>query len=110
MIQLAATAHAFQRARERTGWNRNALLRMLDRIFYFGVRADSPHKKLREFLGDLTNGYVERQACAYGEHAFIFARGDSPGEAVLITVLPLPHDIRAALANARHRYADYLLS
>jgi hypothetical protein len=31
----------------------------------------------------------------------VFAH-DAPGEAVLVTVLPLPHDIRAALAEERH--------
>ena len=101
MIQLAATTHAYQRARERTGWNRAALLRMLDRIFYFGVRADSPRKKLRDFLSNLPGDYADRDARAYGEHVFVFAH-DAPGEAVLVTVLPLPHDIRAALAVERH--------
>jgi hypothetical protein len=101
MIQLAATTHAFQRARERTGWNRNALIRMLDRIFYFGIRADSPHKKLRDFLSNLPGDYADRDARAYGEHVFVFAH-DAPGEAVLVTVLPLPHDIRSALAAERN--------
>jgi hypothetical protein len=101
MIQLAATTHAYQRARERTGWNRNALQRMLDRIFYFGVSANSPHKKLRDFLRNLPGDYADRDARAYGEHVFVFAH-DAPGEAVLVTVLPLPHDIRAALAVERH--------
>jgi hypothetical protein len=52
---------------------------------------------------NLAGGYADRDACVYGEHAFVFARGDSPGEAILVTVLPLPRDIRAALADARHR-------
>jgi len=101
MVQLAATTHAYQRARERTGWNRAALQRMLDRIFYFGVSANSPHKKLRDFLSNLPGDNADRDARAYGEHVFVFAH-DAPGEAVLVTVLPLPHDIRAALAGERH--------
>jgi hypothetical protein len=63
---------------------------MLDWIVCFGVRANSPHQKLCEFLGDLTNGYAGRQARVYGEHAFVFARDVSPNEAVLVTVLPCP--------------------
>lgn len=102
MIHLFASTHAIERARERAGWGRAALCRMLERIFFDGVDASTPCRKVSEFL----RHYQEEEPCrvvrAYGEHLFLFARSHT-GEAILVTVLPLPHELRAAVRDARRR-------
>lgn len=76
MIHLSATDHAILRARQRAGWDRAALGRMLERIFFDGVAANTSCRKIREFL----RGYQEREpgrfARAYGEHVFCFRPGE----------------------------------
>ncbi len=103
MIHLSATDHAILRARQRAGWGRAALGRMLERIFFDGVAASTPCRKIRELL----RGYQEREsgriARAYGEHVFVFARGHADDEAVLVTVLSLPHEYRIAVRVARQK-------
>jgi len=50
MINLAITDHAFERAKERAGWNRSTLSRMVERVFFDGVATSTPCRKIREFL------------------------------------------------------------
>lgn len=102
MIHLAITDHAFERARERAGWNRGALSRMLERVSYDGVAASTPCRKIREFLRHYQDESPGRFARAYGEHVFLFARDAAADTAVLVTVLPLPHELRRPAHDARH--------
>ena len=101
MINFAITDHAFVRAKERIGWNRPALSRMLERVFYDGVAASTPHKKIRNFLGYYQKQEPGRIARAYGEHVFLFARDAAADAAILVTVFPLPHDMRRPAREAR---------
>lgn len=103
MIHFAVTDHAVERAKERAGWGRPTLCRMLERIFFDGVAASTPCRKIREFLLSFQAQEPGRYARAYGEFVFLFARGYSADEAVLVTVLQLPHDLRAAARDARRR-------
>ena len=106
MIHFAVTDHAAARARERTGWGRSTVYRMLERIFFDGVAANTPCRRIRKFLRHYQEQVPGRYARAYGEHVFLFARGLAADEAVLVTVLPLPHDLRAAARDARRRAWD----
>lgn len=101
MIQLAITDHAFERAKERAGWNRSALTRMLERVFYDGVAASTPRKRVSEFLSSYEVQEPNRFARAYGEHVFLFTRADAPDSAVLVTVLQLPRELRHPTREAR---------
>ncbi len=101
MLHLAISQHAFERARERVGWNRSALSRMLERIFYDGVAASTPCKRIREFLTHYHDEHPGRFARAYGEHVFLFTRDAALDAAVLVTVLPLPHELRRPTREAR---------
>jgi hypothetical protein len=103
MIHLAISNHAFERARERAGWSCPALSRMLERVFYDGVAASAPGRKIREFLGYYQQENPSRFARAYGEHVFLFPHDDDA--AVLVTVLPLPHELRRP-AHAARRFAS----
>ena len=101
MIHLAITDHAFERAKERAGWNRSALSRMVERVFFDGVAASTPCRKIREFLRHYQQEDPSRFARAYGEFVFLFTRGNAADAAILVTVLPLPHELRQAAREAR---------
>ncbi len=101
MIQLAISDHAVERAKERAGWNRSSLGRMLDRIFYNGISTDTPCRKIRGFLLGYQTQDLSRFARAYGEHVFLFRRGSQRDEAILVTVLQLPHELRLAAHEAK---------
>jgi len=101
MIHLAISEHAIERAKERVGWNRSALGRMLERVFYDGISASTPCRKIREFLSSYQSPDLNRFARAYGEHVLLFSWGSVPDEAVLVTVLQLLHDLRPAAREAK---------
>ena len=101
MITLLATHHANERARERIGWHRRTLERMLERVFYDGLGLGDCPRRLHEFI----TANVTSDACGltriYGEHLYVFA-SDQPNVVVLKTVYPLP----AALKSTAHRARD----
>ncbi|MEY4939457.1 MAG: hypothetical protein RIQ93_1192 [Verrucomicrobiota bacterium] len=101
MIHFALTHHAVERAKERVGWNRSTLGRMLERVFYDGLAASTPRREIRGLLLGYQTQDQSQFARAYGEHVFLFTRGQVPDEAILVTVLPLPHGLRSAAREAR---------
>ena len=103
MITLLASCHANERARERIGWHRRTLDRMLERVFYDGLGPTDCQGRLNEFMA----ASVTAEACAltriYGEHLFIFA-SDQPNVVVLKTVYPLPAQLKSTAHRARYRH------
>ena len=96
------TDHARERAKERLGWNHSALDRMAERALNEGVAHTHTRGRLNRYLGKL---YMERKKAnntrLYGEHVFIFSNE------VLITVFPLPREMRAAAQKASKRLTPF---
>lgn len=101
MLQLCPSPHAIVRAKERAGWCRQSLARMLERALYDGLEAAECAGALRRYLVALPEGGPSRFARIYGEHVFIFGRDGTPDSATLVTILHLPHALRAAARRAR---------
>jgi hypothetical protein len=101
MLQLLPSPHAVVRAKERAGWCRHALARMLERALYDGLEAGECGRALRSYLTDLTAGSPNRFARVYGQHVFIFGKDGTPDTATLVTVLHLPHELRVAAQRAK---------
>lgn len=103
MLTLIPTRHAVQRAKDRTGWGRHALERMLDRIFYLGLCPDDCCPRLRDYLTSV--GFSESAPFVrlYGDHVFIFGRSSQPDELSLITILHVPLDLRSLAHRSRTR-------
>src|SRR5690242_1601287 len=97
-ITPSITDHARERAKERLGWNDSAITRMAERALNEGVTHSQTRGRLNRYLGKL---YMEHRTAnnsrVYGEHVFIFCNQ------VLITVLHLPRDMRAAAQKASKR-------
>lgn len=87
------TDHAVERAKERCGWNRAALLRMATRAQECGVCGNDVAGSLRRYLDKLAITHPGKHAKIHGCWIFIF------GGRVLVTVLELPHQFRRAAAG-----------
>lgn len=92
------TDHARERARERLGWNSSALDRMAEKALNEGVAHVHTRGRLNRYLGKLfTEHRTANNTRLYGEHVFIFHNE------VLITVFPLPREMRPAAQKASKR-------
>ena len=83
------TKHAIERAKERLGWNADAVSRMAVKAFNEGIQHSETSGRLNKYFTMLyfkeTNANNIR---IYGEHVFLFC------ENRLVTVLQLPKDLR----------------
>jgi hypothetical protein len=103
MLQLAATDHACQRARQRPNWNRAALERMLERIVYAGIAVDDCTGALARFLEQKLHEPHRQILRVYGEHLYVFARHDEGRALNLLTVYALPPEHREAARRVRRQ-------
>jgi hypothetical protein len=103
MITLLATHHANARARERIGWHRRTLDRMLERVFYDGLGLGDCPRRLHAFIVASVTAEISGLTRIYGEHLYVFAR-DQPNVVVLKTVYALPAGLKSAAHRARHRH------
>ena len=103
MITLLATHHANERARERIGWHRRTLDRMLERVFFDGLGLGDCPRQLHEFIAAKVTSEVSGLTRIYGEHLYVFASAE-PNVVVLKTVYPLPAALKPAAHRARNRY------
>ena len=101
MVKLLASHHARERARQRIGWHRRTLDRMLERVFYDGLGPEDCSRRLGEFVAATVNTAAGLSRI-YGEHLFLFTR-DHADEVVLLTVYPLPSELKSAAHRARRQ-------
>ncbi len=103
MLRLLASSHAVQRARERLGWSRAALRRMLERVVYAGLGPADCAGSLRLYLLASAEPGEDVVLRIYGAHVFVLSR-DAGETLTLKTVFPLPPELRAFAARARRQH------
>ncbi len=101
MVKLLESHHARERARQRIGWHRRTLERMLERVFYDGLGPEDCSHRLGDFVAATVNTAAGLSRI-YGEHLFLFTR-DHADEVVLLTVYPLPSELKSAAHRARRQ-------
>lgn len=99
---LVASLHAIRRARERLGWNRHALQRMLDRIYHLGATAERARPPVRARLARLQEPGRTHTVRLFTGHVFVFAR-DQPDAATLLTLYRLEPDTGQARGDRPYR-------
>lgn len=100
-MKLVLTDHAIERARQRLGWNRSTLRRMMHKVTSRGLGTKHTRGSLRRYLVEHRGDGVAIRT--YGEHLFIF-RWDPAAEALcLVTVWQIPLPLRPALRRATLR-------
>ena len=88
--EIKITKHAYDRLKERNGWNRKASDRMIMRVFTEGLRSESIKGYVRIWLKEY--GYSDASNyILYGKSIYIFK------DNYLITGFPIPN--REAVKN-----------
>lgn len=88
---MKISEHAYQRARERLGWNRDALKRMFPRILEKGKRHSDTKGNLYKYLSGEFSTHRASDVRIYGENLFFF-RGKS-----LATIYQIPNSLKKCL-------------
>ena len=90
------TDHAFNRAKERLGWNATTIMRMAGKALNDGVAHADTRGRLNRYLSMLYLTHrTGNNTRIYGEHVYVFH------DNLLITVLNLPHRLkRSAKASS----------
>ncbi len=104
MIKLTSSRHAKTRARQRIRWKPRTVDRMLERVLYDGLGPEDCPRRLR--LHDFIVSTAEKDTGmgrVYGEHLFVFGK-EAPDELRLITVYPIPVDLKPSARDARLRH------
>lgn len=98
MKEARITAHAQERGRQRLGLHRSALQRTADRVLAEGITHAEATGQLKRYIDRLYLSHKPANAIRiYGEQVYIFHG------VTLITVLPLPHNLRGLAAKIRGR-------
>lgn len=96
-VNIHITDHAYQRMKERCGWNKKAGARMADLAFNNGIRHQDTKGSLHRFIDKI---YLSHQNASklvlYGQAVFIFGRGN-----VLVTVYAVPSRLRKMVPSIK---------
>ena len=74
---------------------------MLERVYYFGLGAESCCGHLRDYLDKVSFNEKAPVVRLYGHHVFVFGEGSQSDEMALITILHLPVELRALAHRVR---------
>ena len=86
MLDTIITEHAYKRAKERCGWNKKALNRMLERICTDGTNHNEVSGKLKRYIDKVYLTHKNASAFKiFGSYLFIFSSNR------LLTVYNVPH-------------------
>lgn len=86
--ECIATAHAYKRARERLGWSKSTLDRMIVRIYTEGLSHDETKGRLYHFIANSRSRYeITNNTRIYGEVIYFFR------DNTLITMYRLNNDL-----------------
>lgn len=89
--------HAYQRLKERVGWNKKTANRMLKKVVDCGkVYSEMPKAFKRWVSEKVHDGFSPAESRIYGENLFLVDESSH----IFVTVLPLPVEIRKQIAYA----------
>lgn len=85
VIELSISKHAYERMKQRNGWNKKAADRMLNRVYFDGIRPEEVKGYLKNWINNKADAFDdEREFVLFGEKLYIFCNG------TMLTVLPIP--------------------
>lgn len=100
---LQCSRHACLRARERFSWSQQVLQKLATRAMLHGLPLVQCRGYLRRYLEALYLQYGKANNLrVYGQVVYLFA------DQTLITLWPLPQELKALANNLSHRPADRL--
>ena len=69
---IFVSEHAFDRMKERNGWNRKAAIRMVKKIYDNGLRPNEAGGKAKKYMKNRAEHNPEDDIALYGEYIYIF--------------------------------------
>lgn len=93
-MDIIVTHHAEERAKERLGWNKNAVTRMAQRAYKIGISHADTNGKLRKYFDKLF--LMEHQANnvrIYGQVVYLFSDNR------LVTLFIIPKNVDKNIRN-----------
>ena len=100
-MEVSVSAHAYNRAKERLGLNRNATGRLAEKAFVSGFDCSDISGQLCAYgqVKECVSGSAVR---FYGENVWLYQSDKSQSGVVLVTVFPVPRELkRQALSAAK---------
>lgn len=94
---IRITDHAYQRMKERCGWNKKAGTRMADLAFSKGIQHKDTKGSLHRFIDGIYLSHKNASKLVlYGQAVFIFCQGN-----VLVTVYAVPSRLRKTIPSLK---------
>ena len=85
MNTIIISKHAYQRIKERNGWNKKTADRMIKKIYVDGLRKEQiKGYKKQWFMHKEDSSDKNKEYVVYGDYVYIFSNN------VLITTFPMP--------------------
>lgn len=79
--------HAYERVKERFGWSKDVLDKMMDRVFEKGISHSQTKTHLHKYISGLMLRHGSSNVKIYGENIFFFKRD------TLTTLYRLPNEL-----------------
>lgn len=112
MVRIDITKHAYDRMKQRLGWNKKAAKRMAGVAYAEGIKHGETNGKLHSYISSRALTYMKKGNCIkiYGEavYCFVNRKDDETGElfAILITVWNIPWKYRSQVLGIQRRKKD----
>lgn len=81
---ISISKHAYERLKERNGWNRKASDRMVGRVYSDGLRPEQVKGYLKGWVNKKNEYSADKEFVLFGEKLYIFQ------DRTMLTVLPVP--------------------
>lgn len=95
-LNLIITSHAYERAKERLGWDAGALEKMAKRSFSDGIKHSDTKGKLNRWLTKLWFNYKTcNNVRIYGQNIFFFRNN------ILITLYQVPNEFKKYIKTVK---------
>ena len=87
LMRIKISNHAYERAKDRFGWSKDVLNKMMDRVVEKGISNSQTKTHLHKYISGLTLRHGSSNVKIYGENIFFF-KGDT-----LTTLYRLPNEL-----------------
>jgi len=96
---IEITEHAYRRGKERLGWNKKVLRKMVKKVFDLGLCRHQTKGTLSRYLDELYNAEESKPSIKiYGEFVYIFVANNTT-DWKLLTMWKLPNEYIPMLNN-----------
>lgn len=105
---IVITYHAYDRMKERLGYNKKAANRMCRKAYSQGIRGDVKNGRVKKYISLKEEHYNSSEGMRiYGDSVYCFANGtnnEGMEQIVLVTVYPLPKELKNSARSLQKKH------